>query len=272
MDPLPRPVVLTEHQTRVLWLLSVGRTREDIGRDTDDTPGGVKSACRRIYLLLGAATAAQAVRNGLLGGHIGPYEDCGGLAAYRRHIKREEATCAACKRGNRERVEAGAHQRHSGVRLGEPETRLLRAFEAGRTVDQVSAAWNVSRNTVKKLTASAYAALGVDRLPPSVRREAALREARRQGLFETRMPTRPAAAVKAVTLTKTQVSILAELAAGASINGAADRLGMSRGTCASRLSEAYQRLDVAWMDKAVRRDTAIRKARRLGLLPDLAAV
>ncbi|MGW2213326.1 hypothetical protein ACWCV3_29020, partial [Streptomyces sp. NPDC001781] len=70
-----------------------------------------------------------------------------------------------------------------------------------------------------------------------------------------------------VHLSDTQVSILAQLATGATIREAAERLGLPQPTCASRLSEVYQRLDVAWMDKDHRRPEAIRRARDLGLLP-----
>lgn len=268
MDPEPRPTVLTERQTRVLWMLSMGYTREDIVRETGDASGAVKSACARIFQQLGAATAAQAVRNGLLGGLIGPYADCGSLAAYRRHIKREEPTCPACKRGNRERVETEAALRTRKVELDRAETRLLQAFDAGRTVGQICTAWKCSQSTVKKLTASAYAALGVSHLPQSVRREAALREARARGLLRVRMPDKPLAPPRPVSLTTTQVRILTELETGVSLDEAARRLRMHPGTVSTRLSEVYRALDVAWMNKAERRPEALRRARGMGLLPE----
>lgn len=261
-------VVLTERQTRVLWLLSMGCAREEIAQKTGDTPGGVKSACARVYRLLGAATAAQAVRIGLLDGHIGPYEDCRSLAAYRRHIKKDEAVCAACKRGNRERLDAEASLKRRRVQLSEPEIRLLRAFDAGRTVAQICTAWKVSHRIVKDLTASAYAALGVSHLPQSVRREAALREAGARGLLRVRMPSKPVSLTQHVTLTNTQVRVLIALESGASITEAAEQLQMHPGTVSTRLSEAYRRLDVGWVSKADRRPEAIRRARELGLLPE----
>ncbi|QDN64418.1 helix-turn-helix domain-containing protein [Streptomyces sp. S1D4-14] len=268
MEPEPQPAVLTERQTRVLWLLSMGYTREDIVQKTGWEPGAVKSACARIFAMLKASTAAQAVRNGLLGGLIGPYVDCGSLAAYRRHIKREETTCPACKRGNRERVEAGAALRNRRVELSKAETRLMQAFDAGRTVDQICSAWGCSQRTVKDLTTSAYATLGVSHLPQSVRRESALREARTRGLLRVRMPDRPLAPPRPITLTKTQVRILVELEAGASLSEAAERLNIHPGTVSTRLSEVYRLTDVTWMNKSGRRAEAINRLRAWGLLPE----
>jgi DNA-binding NarL/FixJ family response regulator len=267
MGTAPRPVTLTERQSRVLWLESMGYTREGIAREAGMTLSNVKDICQRVHRNLGAANAAQAVRIGLLDGHIGPYEDCGSLAAYRRHIKQDEPSCPACKRGNRERQDAEALLRVQ-PQLAEPHIRLLRAMYAGRSNLQIRHAWNISERTLSRLICATYGMLGVDHLPPSVRREAALRAALSRGLFGSQQPTPPGPGGRAVTLSDTQVRILVELASGASINETAARLGIHPGTCATRLSEAYRRLDVAWMDKDVRRPEALRKARALGLLPE----
>ncbi|WP_030248165.1 hypothetical protein [Streptomyces sp. NRRL S-455] len=269
MDSEPQPVVLTERQRRVLWLLSMGKDRQDIVRAMPgETFGSIKGTRARILQLLNADTAAQAVRNGLLGGHIGPYEDCGTLAAYRRHIKREEPTCPACKRGNRERAETEAALRNRRVQLNPAEVRLLRAFDAGRTVAQVCAAWGVRHHVVKNLTTSVYAALGVSHLPQVVRREAALREARMRGLLGVCRPDPPTPTDRQIRLSDTHVKILRELETGVSFSVAADRLKMHPGTFSSRVSEAYKRLGVDWVDKPQRKDAALRKARALGLLPE----
>lgn len=267
MDAQPHVVALTERQTRVLWLLSMGRSRDHIAKDTGDTRGGVNAACHRIFCLLEAATAAQAVRVGLLDGHIGPYEDCGTLAAYRRHIKRDEVICPACKRGNRERLETEAALRNNRVQMSQAEIRLLRAFDAGRTREQIALAWNVSGETVKHLATSAYRSLGVSHLPQSVRREAALREARRRGLLASTPPPQTPPPVSA-SLTNTHVNILLSMESGTTLAQTAERLGLRPGTCSTRLSEAYRRLDVAWMEKGARLPAALRKARALGLVPE----
>lgn len=262
------PVVLTERQTRVLWLLSMGHTCADIARQDGKAPGFVRKYCGRVYQLMGAETAAQAVRNGLLRGFIGPYEDCGSLAAYRRHIKRDEPVCAACKRGNRERVENEAMMERRQAQLGEPEIRLLRAFDAGRTLEQICARWNISHRAVKDLTASAYAALGVAHLPVVVRREAALREARMRGLLRDTPPAPERTPAAPVQLSDTHVRILLSMESGATLAETAVRLELRPGTCSTRLSEAYRRLDVGWMERGTRLPAALRKARALGLIPE----
>lgn len=265
----PSPaIVLTERQTHILWMLSVGRTRAEIVETTRSTKGAVDAACARIHVLLNASSAAQAVRNGLLLGFIGPYEDCGSLAAYRRHLKNEEPVCPACKRGSRARTEAEATARNRPVRLSTTQLRLLRAYQAGQTWDQVAASWGVSKRTVKYMTTALYTALGVSHLPQSVRREAALREAGRHGLLGGIQPLRPRTPARPVTLSETQVRILLELEKGATLAQTAARLDMRLGSCSTRVSEVYRRLDVAWMDKGVRREAALRKARALNLLPE----
>jgi len=268
MEPEPQPVVLTERQGRVLWLLSVGRSRSEIAREPGNTTGSVDAACTRIFALLDASSAAQAVRNGLLDGHIGPYDDCGSLAAYRRHIKRDEPICAACKRGNRERLDAEAFLRRP-VNLSEAQLRVLRALDAGRTREQIAAAWNVRGETVKHVITSVYHVLGVSRLPQSVRREAAMREARRRGLLAG-SPPQQRVPVKAFSLTDTQARILLSMESGATLAQTAERLDLRPGTCSTRLSEAYRRLDVAWMEKGKRLPAALRRAREHGLLPEAA--
>jgi DNA-binding NarL/FixJ family response regulator len=268
METTPQPIVLTERQTRVLWLLSMGKTCSDIARENGNSPSFTRKYCTRIFRLMRASTAAQAVRNGLLDGVIGPYEDCGSLAAYRRHIKREEPTCAACKRGNRERLDREALLRTRRTKLGEPEIRLLRAFDAGRTLEQICVRWGISHRAVKDLTASAYTALGVDHLPAVVRREAAMREARMRGLLRDAPPPPERTPAMPVHLSETHVRILVSMESGATLSQTAERLGLRPGTCSTRLSEAYRRLDVGWMDKGTRLPAALRRARELGLLPE----
>lgn len=268
MDAGSQVVVLTERQTRTLWLLSVGHTCAGIARDTGKAPSVVRKSCVRLYALMDAETAAQAVRNGLLRGFIGPYEDCGSLAAYRRHIKRDEPVCAACKRGNRERLDAEAARQNRRTQLGEPELRLVRAFDAGRTLEQICTRWGISQRALKDLTTSAYDALGVSHLPPVVRREAALREARLRGLLRDAPPATERVSPATAQLSDTHCNILLSMESGATLSQTAVRLNLRPGTCSTRLSEAYRRLDVGWMEKGQRLPAALQRARRLGLLPE----
>lgn len=266
MSTPERVIVLTERQRRVLWLLSVGHNRDDIAKDLGCTKGAVNNACIRLFRMLGAVTSAQAVRNGLLGGHIGPYENCGSQSAYRRHLRDDEPVCAACKRGSRERADAEAASRLRS-NFSKTQLRCLQALGAGHTRAQMAEAWGVRVETVKYVITSVYAALGVAHLPQSVRREAAVREARLRGLLgTTAVPNRRPA--KPVTLSETQIRVLLSMESGATLAQTAERLGLRPGTCSTRLSEAYRRLDVAWMEKGTRLPAALRKAREHGLLPE----
>ena len=73
---------------------------------------------------------------------------------------------------------------------------------------------------------------------------------------------------KPLPLTVRQAEVLAAAEDGASLAVVAARVGIPREQVASRLSEAYRRLGVAWMDRDQRRAAAVRVARRRGLLPD----
>lgn len=269
METAPQVVVLTELQRRVLWLLSVGRNRDDIAKDIPCTRGSVNNACIRMFRMLGAVTSAQAVRNGFLGGHIGPYENCGTRSAYRRHLREDEPVCAACKRGARERADAEASS-HIRTQLSQSQLRCLHALGSGCTRTQMAEAWGVRVDTVKYITTSVYAALGVSHLPQTVRREAALREARIRGLLGND-PVRERGPAKRVTLTETHIKVLLLKESGATLAEIAERLNLRPGTCSTRLSEAYRRLDVGWMEKGTRLPAALRRARALGLLPETAA-
>ncbi|MEU6768552.1 LuxR C-terminal-related transcriptional regulator [Streptomyces sp. NPDC046853] len=69
-------------------------------------------------------------------------------------------------------------------------------------------------------------------------------------------------------LTRRQAEVLAAAAEGDTLTQIAARLGTSREQVASRISEAYKRLDVAWMPRDDRREAAIRIARKRGLIPN----
>lgn len=54
----------------------------------------------------------------------------------------------------------------------------------------------------------------------------------------------------------------------ATLQEIADRIGTTKGQVGSRLSEIYKRLGIAWMDQSERRAAAVRRADKLGELPD----
>lgn len=68
-------------------------------------------------------------------------------------------------------------------------------------------------------------------------------------------------------LTPRQAEVLAAAADGATLAEVAAQLGRPREHVASRLSEAYKRLDVDWMPRGQRRAAAVRTARERGLIP-----
>lgn len=68
-------------------------------------------------------------------------------------------------------------------------------------------------------------------------------------------------------LTRRQAEVLAAAEDGATLAVVATRVGIPRPQVAARLSEAYRRLGVAWMDRDDKRAAAVRVARRRGLLP-----
>ncbi len=68
-------------------------------------------------------------------------------------------------------------------------------------------------------------------------------------------------------LTPAQVKVLAAAAEGGTVAEIAQRMGQTRTYVAARLSEAYVRLDIRDFPAKDRRVTAIREARRAGLIP-----
>lgn len=68
-------------------------------------------------------------------------------------------------------------------------------------------------------------------------------------------------------LTRYQAAVLIASSDGAPLSVVATRMGRPRTWVAARLSEAYKRLDVSWMDRDERRAAAVRIARKRGLIP-----
>lgn len=68
-------------------------------------------------------------------------------------------------------------------------------------------------------------------------------------------------------LSPRQAEVLAAAADGVPLSVVAVRLGTTRTQVASRLSEAYRRLEVGWLPRDERRAEAVRVARREGWIP-----
>lgn len=69
-------------------------------------------------------------------------------------------------------------------------------------------------------------------------------------------------------LSPRQATVLTAAADGAPLSVVAARLGTTRTQVASRLSETYRALDVAWMARDERRTAAVHRARVHGLIPN----
>lgn len=70
-----------------------------------------------------------------------------------------------------------------------------------------------------------------------------------------------------LTLSPKQAQVLAAASDGVPLAEVGRRLNMPREQVAARMSEAYKRLGVTWMDRSDRRAAAVRTARRHGLIP-----
>lgn len=264
----PGVLQLNPRQRRILWFLSQGATTPEIAAVLGTTPTAVKSSAANFYHRLGVRNAAHAVAYALVNGIIGPYEDCGTAAAYHRHYDRDEPLCPACRLGNAQRLKSPEVSAGS-VTLTTPQLRLLKAFDAGRTHEQLADAWGVSRSTVERLVTSVYISLGVQELPRQLRRTAALDRARRLRFLSPVPPPvaapRPYGSVRPLTPGETRV--LTVMSRGISLTQGADVLGVPRSTVATRLTSAYRNLDVLHLPRLNRRREAIRIARAHGFIP-----
>ena len=94
---------LTEHELRVLELVSLGKTHQEIAAELVMTSKGVTPTVNRAIRKLGASNAPHAVllacRAGLLDGRPQRHGDHAGFAA---HVYRGEEPCDACRAGERE--------------------------------------------------------------------------------------------------------------------------------------------------------------------------
>lgn len=96
--------VLTAHELRVLELVALGRTHQEIASDLVMTRKGVTPTVNRAIRKLGAANAPHAVllacRAGILDGR--PQQRHGDRPGFRAHERRGEEPCDACKAGEAE--------------------------------------------------------------------------------------------------------------------------------------------------------------------------
>jgi DNA-binding CsgD family transcriptional regulator len=93
-------ILLTAHELRVLELVSLGRTHQQIADELVMTTKGVTPTVNRAIRKLGATNAPHAVllacRAGLLDGRPQRHGDHAGFVA---HQRRREPPCDACTEG-----------------------------------------------------------------------------------------------------------------------------------------------------------------------------
>jgi DNA-binding CsgD family transcriptional regulator len=111
--------LLTDHELRVLAMVSLGRTHQEIAHDLVLTPKGVTPTVNRAIRKLGARNAPHAVllacRAGILDGRPQRHGDHPGFAA---HQRRGEEPCDACWDGEREyRARLRRQRQHRGEAL-----------------------------------------------------------------------------------------------------------------------------------------------------------
>lgn len=111
--------VLTDHELRVLGLISLGYTHQEIAGELVMTAKGVTPTVNRAVKKLGASNAPHAVllacRAGILDGRPRSQRH-GDHGGYTQHQKRGEDACAACKAGEAAyQVERRLRRRQEGA-------------------------------------------------------------------------------------------------------------------------------------------------------------
>lgn len=91
-------IPLTDHELRVLRLVSLGHTHQEIADELVMTAKGVTPTVNRAIRKLGARNAVHAVHLAYQAG-IFRRERHGDHAGYTAHIRRREPVCDDCARG-----------------------------------------------------------------------------------------------------------------------------------------------------------------------------
>lgn len=255
------PPHLSVRQRRVLWLLSQGHDAKGVADLLRTHKTSIRDSALSARRKLGCRTTVQGVLVAYQLGVIGDHEDCGSRLSYLRHLDKGEPACPACRRANAEWVD---HPAPVLVPLDEVHLRLIRAFHAGRTYEDLQSNWGISRGKLHRLVTETYTRLGVSGLHREERRAAALKTAQGLGLLR-RGPVsqeRPEGAVQPLGLTEEMT--LRSLAEGRTLSEAAVALGVTRTVVSSRLHIIYRKLAVLDVPDRNRRRAAIKAARDQG--------
>lgn len=263
---------LSPRERTFLWLVAHGATSTEAGEILGTK--AVNEISTRIRRKLNARTLAHAAYLARDMEMIGPHENCGLVAGYRSHLGRHEDACPACRRAF-----IAYTERHENAMcrarpvLTEPELRLLRAYDSGRTFKEICANWELSCHSLARIRASLYRKLDVAHLPVQSRYHAALDEGRRQGLLRSLARQRRKLAVPArnprrwgtTDLTDLQVRILAATVdRSLSEAGASLTPPLTAPAVSSHLARIYRKLGVLHHGHGERREAAIKEARNRG--------
>lgn len=265
METLPPIPYFTPAERRYLWLLSQGHTTAETQRamGINRTP----TLGTRLREKLEARTTAHALFKAGDLGLVGPHELCGTMPGYRRHHGRHEDACRACRRALADFTErTGGMHPFRRASLTEPELRLLRAFDAGRSVKGLARQWGCSTRTLDTVRSGLYTKLDVRHLPDKARRAAALDEGRRQGFLRPDAFSAPEGPKRRAEkqLTALEVRTLGAVSGGRSLSQAGRILGVPGPSVSSRLARIYAKLDVLHHAHGERREAALKEARNRG--------
>lgn len=264
-QPTPDPKhLLSARQRRVLWLLSQGEGMEQVALTLRTHRTSVRDSAVSARRKLSCRTTLQAVLRAYQLGVIGPWEDCGSRLAYVRHQDKDEDPCPACRIANRIWVAESAQPPAQPIRPTDAQVRLLRAFHAGRTYDDIMQAWDISRAKLHREVSDVYRRLGVSAVPRDERRAAALRVAQGMGLLRRGPVTQTSPTSQTQPLSDLEVQTLRTLAEGHTIGKAAAVLGVPRTTVSSRLHIIYRKTGVLDVHPHNRRRACFKAAREQG--------
>lgn len=257
---------LSSRERKYLWFISQGYTPRQVWALLGSGPS--PSVATRVKEKLGARTMEHAVFLACDRAVLGPHLECGTLGGYiAHHSHLRDDPCRACRRAFADYAERNGSI-VAKVLLTEPERRLLRALDSGRTFRDVVRTWGCHKRTLDGVRTSLYRKLDVAHLPQQSKLPAALETGRKLGYLRP-VPV-PGPDLVPVSdggpppLTELETRTLALLADGTSLSEAGREFGIPGSSVSSRLMNIYKKLGVLDHAHGERRAAAVKEARRQG--------
>jgi DNA-binding CsgD family transcriptional regulator len=226
------------------------------------------SLSTRLRNKLGASTTAHAVFLACQWNLIGPREECGRLSGLHKHRDSREDLCNACRVFYADYTERTNTPLLRQEPLSRAEVQLLRAYDAGRTFNQILENWGCSRRTLDDVRTNLYRKLDVGHLPQSIKYHAALDEGRMRGYLRPVRPERPPNLNPrrwgTTDLTELEQRTLSALTGGNSLAQAGLILGIPGSAVSARLARIYKKLGVLDQPHGHRREAAFAEAKQRG--------